>query len=255
MDAPQGATGLTVRTAAAIGRSLDVYYRDAARTRRMDQLNATFISKGALAFDIGAHVGDRTASFLRLGASVVALEPQPRVFRALRLIHGRTPHAVLRCEAAGREPAEIDMHLNSSNPTVSTASSDLLAAAPLVEEWKDEVWDTTIRVPVTTLDQLIAQHGMPDFVKIDVEGHELEVLMGLRAPIPALSFEFTTIQRAVADACIARLCELGRYEFNISLGEDHQLRHRSWVDPSAARADIARLPASANSGDVYARLM
>ncbi len=242
-------------TTAAIGRSLDIYYRDKARTERMDRLNAAFVSSGGLAFDIGAHVGDRTASFLRLGASVVALEPQPRVFRALRLIHGRAPYAVLRCEAAGAERGEIEMHLNSNNPTISTASTDLIAAAPTDTGWKDQIWDSTIRVPVTTLDLLVAEHGMPDFIKIDVEGHELEVLQGLCTPVRALSFEFTTIQRDVGHACIHRLSDLGRYEFNISLGEEHRLQHGEWIGSSDMQDELARLPQSANSGDVYARLV
>ena len=193
METPGGRRGRT-----AIGRSLDVYYRDAARTRRMDDLNASFVRRGGLVFDIGAHVGDRTASFLRLGARVVALEPQPRVFRALRLIHGRAPGAILRCAAAGAQAGEIEMRVNSANPTVSTVSGDLVAAAASADGWQGEVWDRTIRVPVTTLDALIAEHGRPDFVKIDVEGNELEVLRGLSATVPALSFEFTTIQRDVA---------------------------------------------------------
>jgi FkbM family methyltransferase len=236
-----------------IGRSLDVYYRDAARTARMDQLNASFVSKGQLAFDIGAHVGDRTASFARLGARVVALEPQPRVFRALRLIHGCNPAVTLRREAVGARLSEIDMHVNSSNPTISTASSDLITAAQSADAWKNEVWDTNIRVPMITLDYLISVYGLPNFVKIDVEGFELEVLKGLSTQLPVFSFEFTTIQRDIAYACINRLTELGSYEFNISLGEDHLLHHDHWIRDKEMLAQVAALPQSANSGDIYAR--
>lgn len=239
--------------AAAIGRSLDTYYRDQERTQRMDQLNAAFVPRGGLAFDIGAHVGDRTASFLRLGASVVALEPQPRVFRTLRLIHGRTSEAVLLCQAAGAQLGEITMHLNTNNPTVSTASRDLIATAASAEGWESQVWDSEIQVPVMTLDHLIAKHGTPDFVKIDVEGHELDVLKGLSTPIPALSFEFTTIQRDVALACINRLSELARYEFNVSLGEEHVLHQQTWISPPDMRDEITSFPGNVNSGDVYAR--
>jgi FkbM family methyltransferase len=242
-----------LRNSSGIGRSLHVYYRDAARTQRMDGLHAVLVPDGGLVFDIGAHVGDRTASFARLGASVVALEPQPRVFRALRLIHGRHPRITLRCAAAGATAAQMTMYLNTKNPTISTASADFIAASQRAEGWQGQVWDREISVPVTTLDQLVTDHGIPDFVKIDVEGHEAEVLAGLSTALPLLSFEFTTIQRDVAQACMDRLEALGAYEYNLSLGEEHQLLHRDWVCATALRAQIRDLPEVANSGDVYAR--
>ena len=65
------------RQAGALERSLAVYYGDPARDAAMDALYARFVKPGDLAFDIGSHVGDRIASFRRLGARVVALEPQP----------------------------------------------------------------------------------------------------------------------------------------------------------------------------------
>lgn len=240
--------------AATIRRSLDVYYRDEPRTRRMDRLHKAFLRPGALAFDIGAHVGDRTASFLRLGASVVALEPQPHIFRALRLIHGRNPDATLTAAAVGAREGEVEMFVNSRNPTVSTLSGDFVALAPTDPAWSDQVWDRSIRVPVTTLDRLILAHGIPDFVKIDVEGYEADVLRVLGRPLPALSFEVTTLHRRVACACIARLDQLGRYEYNISLGEEHALRQAAWIDGAAMCEIIETLPPEANSGDVFARM-
>lgn len=251
--ADPSAPGKVARTAAGVGRSLGIYYRDPARNRRMDLLNRQFVPDGGLAFDIGAHVGDRTASFLRLGARVVALEPQPRVFRALRLIHGRAPGAVLLSLAAGARTDEIEMLVNSANPTISTLSPTMVAAASGADGWQGQIWDQTISVPVTTLDHLIAEHGTPDFIKIDVEGHEHEVLSGLSRPVPALSFEITMIQRDIARACLGRLETLGAHEYNISLGEEHHLRAPAWISGAEMRALIEDLPDAANSGDVYAR--
>lgn len=253
-DQTMGMRGSCVKRS-GIGRSLDVYYRDTSRAERMDTLNAQFVSQGALAFDIGAHVGDRTGSFLRLGARVVALEPQPRVFRALRLIHGRTQRAMLVQSAVGAQEGRLSLHVNSANPTISTASDGLMAAAQGAEGWEGQVWDQTITVPVTTLDSLIKQHGLPDFIKIDVEGHELEALKGLNHQVSVLSFEFTTIQRDLAYACLEQLEALGSYRFKFSLGEDHSFTQSDWVSAASLKAELQMLPMSANSGDIYARLL
>ena len=236
-----------------LARSFDVYYRDRARTGRMDRLNARFVGSGALVFDVGAHVGDRTGSFLRLGARVVALEPQARPFRALRLLYGRCARATLLPEAVGASAGEADLLLNSTNPTVATVSPGFVAAARGAPGWEGEVWDARTRVPVTTLDALIARFGTPEFVKIDVEGHEAAVLVGLSVPPPCLSFEITTIHRDVAHAAVDRLVALGPYRFNLSLGESHALRHSRWLERDAMLREIDALPSSANSGDIYAR--
>ena len=76
-------------TAKAIGRSLRLYHGKDAPKAAMAELYRAFVPAGGLAFDIGAHVGDRISIFRQLGARVVALEPQPGPMRALRLIHGR----------------------------------------------------------------------------------------------------------------------------------------------------------------------
>src|SRR4051812_49526508 len=105
------------RRSAAVSRSLRVYHGDAERNARMDALYARFLKPGDLAFDIGAHVGDRVASFRRLGARVVALEPQPGPARALRLLHGRDSDVMLIEAAAGDREGELRLRLNSQNPT------------------------------------------------------------------------------------------------------------------------------------------
>ena len=62
--------------------------------------------------------------------------------------------------------------VNIDNPTVSTASNAFIHAAQDAPGWEGQHWDKSIRVPMTTLDALIATHGVPAFIKIDVEGFE-----------------------------------------------------------------------------------
>jgi FkbM family methyltransferase len=243
-------TGL--RTARGVIRSLRLYYGDRPRHAAMDALYRRFVAPGDLVFDIGAHVGDRVAAFRRLGARVVAVEPQPALVRTLRLLYGRDDNVVIERVAVGRCKGTIDLKLNLENPTVATASKQFVAAAAGAPGWEGQAWTKMLPVSVTTLDDLIALHGVPAFAKIDVEGFEAEVLAGLSRPMAALSFEFTTIQRDVALAAIERCAALGYQRFDAALGETQTLVHGTWLGATEIARWIQVLPMAANSGDIYA---
>jgi FkbM family methyltransferase len=240
-----------VRTARATIRSLRIYYADNRRAAAMDRLYGNFVRPGDLVFDVGAHVGDRVASFHRLGARVVAVEPQPSMVRALRLIYGRSKSVAIEALAVGREPGRARMLLNVDNPTVSSLSPAFVEAAHGAPGWETERWNETIDVAVTTLDALIAKYGVPAFIKLDVEGFEAEALSGLSQVVHAVSFEFTTIQRDVGLACIERCAAMGYRRFNAALGESQTLI-AGWMDSQDIARWLIELPQAANSGDIYA---
>ena len=243
-----------LRTARGVLRSLCIYYGDRHRRAGMDRLYGRFIKAGDLVFDVGAHVGDRVAAFRRLGARVVAVEPQRAPLAVLRLLHGRDRAVTIEPGALGRAEGVVELKINPDNPTVSTASRDFIRAAANAPGWEGQAWTKQRTVAMTTLDALIARHGTPAFIKIDVEGFEAEVLAGLSRPVGALSFEFTTIQREVAATAIDRAAALGYASFNAALGESQALVHPGWLDAVEMKRWIAELPHTANSGDVYAVL-
>ena len=243
-----------LHTARGTLRSLRIYYGDRPRHHAMDALYTQFVRRGDLVFDVGSHVGDRIASFRRLGCRVVALEPQPHLARLLTLLYGWRRDVTVVHAAAGAMPGLLDLHLNLANPTVATGSAAFIAAAKDADGWREQRWTRRIPVTQTTLDDLIRQHGEPVFIKIDVEGFEAEVLAGLSRPVAALSFEFTTIQRDIAHAALDRCAALGRYSFNVALGESQRLLSARWLEAAEIGDWLDALPPEANSGDIYARL-
>ena len=235
-------------------RSLRIYYGDRSRAAAMDRLYGRLVRRGDLVFDIGAHVGDRVASFRRLGARVVAVEPQPAMVWVLKLLYGRRANVVIEAAAVGRAVGSTGLMVNADNPTVSTASPAFVGAARDAPGWETQRWTGSVEVPVTTLDALIGKYGAPAFIKIDVEGFEAEALAGLSHVVKALSFEFTTIQRDVALTCIERCITLGYARFNAALGESQTLVCADWVGGDEIVRWLAGLPHAANSGDIYAAL-
>lgn len=133
---------------------------------------------GQLIFDIGAHKGEDTGFYLKKGFRVVAVEAHPALAEALR---GRFAEQLASgqltlVEAAIAEQAgHVDFFANTSVSVWGTIRKDWAERNETMGADSD-----CLRVASMTFPQLVREHGMPYYMKIDIEGADLLCLEGLR---------------------------------------------------------------------------
>ncbi len=170
-----------------------------------------------LFFDIGAHLGEKSKKILNKDLKIVMLEPLPQCVKQLRENFKNNKNVEILEKAVGRTVGNMTLEVNSKMPTIST----------MAKHWKNgrfsnQKWDQKISVEVTTLDHLIKIYGLPNYIKIDVEGFELDVLLGLTRKAGIISFEFTSEFLDQSTKCLNHLKDIGYDEFNFSIAESRK---------------------------------
>lgn len=241
-----------------LGENLMHYYRlfqtklnqfhNKKRHQRMLDFYSTFIQPGELVYDVGANVGGITKIFLDIGAKVVCIEPQDDCIEILQSKYGKNPNVTLIRKGIAQKNGKITLYICEKANTISTFS----------DKWKtgrfsNYKWTKTKRVPVTTLDSLIEEFGMPVFCKIDVEGFELQVLQGLSHPIPYISFEFTREFLDDAKSCVQHLLSIGNAQFNFSLGGSMQMASKTWMTTRKLFGELTSIQDNKMWGDIYVK--
>jgi len=186
--------------------------------------------RGDWIFDVGANAGDKTDIFLRLGARVVSVEPDEtnqEVLRGKFLRYRLAPkRVVIVGKAVSDESTFETMWIDGPGSAVNTLSQKWTETLKIN---KDKFEHTHFglefarrkTVETTTLDELIDAHGVPFFVKIDVEGYEPKVIRGLKHPVPFLSFEVNLPEfRQEGLQCVEvlhRLAAVGKFNYSAHL--------------------------------------
>ena len=119
-------------------------------------------------------MGSRVRILLKLGARVVAVEPQDECVETLKKAFRRNRHLTVVQKALGACEGHAEI-MKTSVTTLSSLSSEWIDSVRRSGRFSQYDWNRRQVVPMTTLDSLIVQYGTPFFIKIDVEGFEYEV--------------------------------------------------------------------------------
>lgn len=170
-----------------------------------------------LAFDIGAYIGDSIDMIRNLGYDkIICIEPTPSSCEKII----RNYDVEVLCKAVS------DKNDKSLKFYCSKTRYGYLNTTNI--DWINKTRHNTfingnnfeeITTKTITLDKLIEIYGIPEYIKIDVEGHELNVLKGLSKKIDLLSFEFLSEKLDESIKCLDRCYQLGYRDFYLAYQE------------------------------------
>jgi FkbM family methyltransferase len=132
----------------------------------------------AVVFDVGANVGRSCVAFAKAfpEATIYAFEPVASIHRKLQAAVERLPQVQTFNTALGRRPGQAHV---TNKP--GSASNRVVEAPTVFERHKTE------SVAMTSGEVFCAEHGIDHigFLKIDAEGHDLDVLVGFQPMLAA----------------------------------------------------------------------
>ena len=192
--------------------------------RRKSHEILKLMNKGDLYFDIGAHLGEKSKPFIEKKIRTIMVEPLPVCVKTLKRLYSKNSIVKIIPKGLGSKNTKKILSINKQMPTVST----------FAKHWKSGRfsnlnWSEKTQIQITTLDALIKKFGDPQYIKIDVEGYELNVLKGLSKKSGIISFEITSEFFSDAIKCLKHLKKLSYNSFTFSIGEQKKF-FSDWSD-------------------------
>lgn len=222
--------------------------------KRRRKFYRQFLSDGNTYFDVGANLGNRIEPIIDDNIKIIAVEPQDQCIGYLKKKYGNRITVVPKGLGA-KESAET-MYISDAH-TISSFSKDWIDATKKSGRFSKYNWDKTKEIQITTLDRLIEQYGLPDFIKIDVEGYEYQVLLGLQQSVPMVSIEYTVPEKTdMLLNCLERIESLAEGEtlYNFSPGESMEWGLPEWLSFEGMTALVQSAEFLETAfGDVYAK--
>ncbi|MFV0538124.1 MAG: FkbM family methyltransferase [Dysgonomonas sp.] len=192
------------------------------------KMYSSLIKPGDLVFDVGANIGNRVAPLLKVGANIIAIEPQEACYTILKKKF--KDKITIVTKGVDAKPGSKKFYISTKSTPLSSFSEEWVDSMK-ANRFQSEKWDKSEEVDMTTLDLLVKKYGKPVFIKIDVEGYEAEVLKGLTHSVKYLSFEYTVPEYPdKAIECVNRLNDInGNVKFNYSIGESMEWALSEWL--------------------------
>jgi len=177
-----------------------------------------------LFFDIGANIGRWALANTNDTVRIISVEASPITYASL--CNGVRGHANIiplhYAVTSGSESSVKFYHCTAAN-TLSTLDREWLSSPESrFGSMNSSISECT--VPAISLDKLIEMYGVPDLLKVDVEGAENIVLRSLTRVVPMLCFEWASEWKDKNIECLEHLRELGFSRFSLQHEDNYTYR-------------------------------
>jgi FkbM family methyltransferase len=171
-------------------------------------------------FDIGANIGNWSLANINSCDKIISIEASPATFNKL-VNNCKNEKIILLNYAVCNNNCNDITFYQAGCDTLSTINKDWLTAetSRFCNHNYKEITCKTI-----TLDKLIEQYGLPDFIKIDVEGGEYECVRSLTQKVKLLCFEWASETNTITFNCIDYLYKLGYTQYYIQMMDNYVFR-------------------------------
>ena len=212
------------------------------------------VKPGDLVFDVGLNIGDKSEVFLSLGAKVVGFEPQIECYNYSVSRFSNNNNFVAENVALDNKVGTEKIFIASYH-TISSMSEKFIRETKK-ERFTEFNWNNERIINVDTLDNMIEKYGKPNYIKIDVEGYEYNVISGLNTPIDLISIEFNAelCQETLKTIDFIDDLNSGKTEFNYQYTVNDHFKFSNWI----TKEEIKNYLSSVNDfkiefGDVFCR--
>lgn len=176
-----------------------------------------------LVFDIGFNQGNFSRAVLNEypDAKIIGVEGHPMYHESFK---GSSNITLIEGVVSITDEKQVDFYICDSNPGINSINPDWINTIRHKHFFTNTC--RKIQVKSYSLDTLINDYGVPDLIKLDIEGAEYKSLCGLNQKIPVITFEWCEEMFYDAELCIARLINLGFKKFAYTEQNDiFQLTH------------------------------
>ena len=173
-------------------------------------------------FDIGANIGKWSLENIEKCDKIIVVEASPTTFN--RLIDNVKNQDKLIClnYAVCNSNEEYITFYNSNADTLSTINKDWLDSEK--SRFYNQYYYNEIKCKTITIDSLIDKYGVPELIKIDVEGGEFECISSLTQKVNQICFEWASETNDITFKCLDYLVNLGYTEFAIQYEDKYTYR-------------------------------